>query len=299
MKQIIVAGKTTVANIATEITISNQPPIKEILAGELIAELPVEKVVTWSYGEVKGSENTDHENADQNALPTNGALVGAETAVAEGAYAFPTPAHPDVGRNVCICFHNDSGGALNLYEGVMTFTVTGTFRGAAQVEEITYTSTAVNMEIATGKYRDKYGAAPFDTVTAVTVDNICANGIKIAVGIGSKIGLPEALLTPIEADVIKATKNGANVAISGKVDITNETLNIDTLTDDDSFGIIYKSYIARATRVETTIVSITPTADKELQLTDTNKIKLYLATALTVNDRLVLDTTEVGEVLRP
>lgn len=299
MSQIVVVGKTSVVNTPTEITLDDVLPISSILSAELLAELPVEKVVTWSYGEVKGSENTDHENADQAALPTNGALVGAETAVAAGAYTFPATAEPDVGRNVCICFRNDSGGNLDLYEGVMTFTATGTFRGVAQTEEITYTSTALNKEIVNTKYRDKYGVKPFDTVTAVTVDNICDDGIKIAVGIGSKIGFPEPLLTPVVADVRKVTKNGANVATAGKVDTTNETMDIDTLADDDSFGFIYKSSVARATRHALTVVSITPAADYEVELTAADKIKLYLATALTANDRVLLNVRNVGEITRP
>jgi hypothetical protein len=192
-----------------------------------------------SGSDIKGSANTDSENTDQAALPTNGALVGAETAVAASAYAFPGSAQPDMGRNVCIAFRNDSGGALNLFEGVMTFTVTGTWRGAAQTDTVTFTSTAGNKAIANTKYRYKYGVKPFDTVTAVTVDNICDDGIKIAVGVGSKIGLPTDLKTPAEADVLKITKNAANLSPSGIVDTTNMSVNLGVLADNDDFEIVY------------------------------------------------------------
>ncbi|MBU7006306.1 hypothetical protein [Phosphitispora fastidiosa] len=194
--------------------------------------------------DIKGSANTDSENADADALPTNGALVGAETAVADAAYAFPATANPDMGRNVCIVFHNDSGGPLNLFEGVMTFTVTGTYRGAAQTEDITFTSDAGNKAMATAKYRYKYGVKQFDTVTDVTVDNICDNAIKIAVGIGSKIGLPTDLKTPSEADVVKITKNAADLAVAGTVDVTNMTVNLGALADNDDFEIVYEGVAA-------------------------------------------------------
>lgn len=190
--------------------------------------------------DIKGSANTDSENADAASLPTNGALVGAETAVAGEAYVFPATAHPDQGRNVCIVFHNDSGGALNLFEGVMTFTVTGTWRGAAQTTTITFTSTAGNKAIANTKFRYKYGNKPFDTVPTVTVDNICDNGLKIAVGLGSKIGLPMDLKTPAEADVIKITKTAAHLAATGIVDTTNMTVNLGTLADGNDFLILYR-----------------------------------------------------------
>lgn len=210
-----------------------------------------------SYGgkDIKGSANTDSENADQAALPTNGALVGAETAVAAGAYTAPALTNPDLGRNVCVVFHNDSGGALNLFEGVMTFTITGTWRGAAQSTAITFTSTAGNKAVANLKYRYKYGNKPFDTVTAVTVDNICDNALKIAVGIGSKVGLPTDLATPAAADVIKISRNAADLASTGIVDTANMTLNLGALADNNDFNIVYKA------KSPVTAVAGTPAAE--------------------------------------
>jgi len=297
MTQIAVVGKTTVASTATEITLDDILPLSSLVSAELVAELPVEKVETYSYGEVLGSANTDFENADTGALPTNGALVGAVTAVG-GAYVFPATAEPDVGRNVCICIQNATGGALDLYQGISTFTVTGTFRGAVQTEAITITSTAGNKSVVAAKFRAKYGLKAFDTVSAVTLVNLPAATLSVAVGIGSKIGFPTALFTPAAADVIKVTKNGANVATAGLVDTTNDTMNIDTLTNDDSFGFIYKSSVQRGTRQALTVVTIAPAADKEIQLSAVDKIKLYLTTALTANDRLTLNARAKGEIVR-
>ncbi len=194
--------------------------------------------------DIKGSANTDAANADQASLPTNGALVVAETAVAAGAWTPAAYVNPDMGRNVCICVHNDSGGPLNLYEGAMAFTITGTYRGAAQTDTITITSTAGNKAVATAKYRYAYGTKPFDTVTAAVVNNICDNDLKISVGIGSKIGIPTDLKTPAEADVVKITKNAANLAPTSIVDTTNMTVNLGVLADNDDFEIVYEGVAA-------------------------------------------------------
>lgn len=192
-----------------------------------------------SVSDLKGSANTDHSDADQAALPTNGAAVSAEAAVAAGAYTKGALTSPDVSRNVCIAVHNDSGGALNLYEGAMKFTVTGTFNGVAQTEDITITSTAANKAVANTKYRYKYGLKPFTTVTNVVVDHVCDDGLKIAAGLGSKIALPNALATGVEANVLSISKNAAYLAATGIVDVTYNTVNFGALTDGDDVEVVY------------------------------------------------------------
>lgn len=198
--------------------------------------------VQESYSDIKGSANTDSENADAGAIPTNGNLVMAEAAVAAGAWTFALGANPDIGRNVMILIHNDSGGPLNLYEGVMTFTVTGTFDGSAQVDTITFTSTAGNKAVATANNRYKYGVKPFDTITTVTVDNICADGLKIGVGIGSKVGIYCTLFSDMESDFVKLSKNGAHLAVTGLYSDTYSTLNWGTLTDGDDISAMFHTY---------------------------------------------------------
>jgi len=208
----------------------------------------------FAYGDMKGSANTDSENADGGALPTNGAVVCAaetQTNIATALGVLVVAASPDVPRNVCFCVTNDSGGALNLYEGTTTLTVVGTYRGAAQTEDLTITSDAGNKEIANGKFRYVYGVKPFDTVTGVTQPNYAtdamAGGLKISVGLGSKLGLPG----PIEAtsDVIRLVKNAAVLATTGIVDATNETVNFGTLSDNDDVSILFRTSgeIAEAT----------------------------------------------------
>lgn len=194
-----------------------------------------------SGGDIKGSANTDSENADAASEPTNGHAVAAMAAVGSSAWTHGTITNPDRGRNVCITVQNDSGGSLNLYEGAMTFTVTGTWRGAAQSETITITSTSENKAVANTKFRYKYGNKPFDTVTDITVDHVCDDGLKIGAGLGSKIGLPNDLLTPAAADIKKITKNAANLATTSIVDTTNMTVNLGTLADGDDFEIVYQT----------------------------------------------------------
>lgn len=196
-----------------------------------------------SYGgkDIKGSANTDSENADAASEPTNGHAVSAIATVAAGAYTKGALTNPDCGRNVCIVIQNDSGAALNLFEGVSKFTVTGTWRGAAQSEIITFTSTAANKAVANTKFRYKYGVKPFDTVTDITVDHPPADGLKIGAGLGSKIGLPTDLLTPAAADIVKLTKSAAHLATTSIVDTTNMTVNFGTLADNDDFNIVYKA----------------------------------------------------------
>ena len=171
------------------------------------------------------------------AEPTNGHAVAAYAAVAEAAWTRGTITIPDMGRNVAIVVQNDSGGSLNLYEGVSTFTVTGTWRGAAQTEEITFTSTAENKAVANGKWRAKYGVKPFDTVTNITVDNVPDNDLKIGAGLVPKL-VAYRLATPAEADVTKITKNAANLATTSIVDTTNMTINLGALADGDDFEIV-------------------------------------------------------------
>lgn len=207
-----------------------------------------------SGGDIKGSANTDSANADAASAPTNGTAVAALAAVAAGAWTHGALTNPDRGRNVCITILNDSGGALNLYEGAMAFTVTGTWRGAAQTETITLTSTAGNKAVANTKYRYVYGSKPFDTVTDITVDHVCDNGLKIGAGLGSKIGLPTDLKTPAEADVKKITKTAVALAATGIVDTTNMTVNLGALADGDDFEIVYDG-VASLTGV--TITNVT------------------------------------------
>jgi hypothetical protein len=144
------------------------------------------------------------ENADQAAAPTSSTVIGTAQTFTTMAGTKAITLQPDVPRNVQITILNDSGGALNLYEGVTTFTVVGTFRGAAQTELITFTSTAGNKSVAnTPKYRWKAGVKPFDTLTSITYDNAAAGGLKCTVGPGVRFGIPSALLTPSYLDVLK------------------------------------------------------------------------------------------------
>lgn len=56
---------------------------------------------------------------------------------------------------------------------------------------------------------------------------------------------------------------------------------------------------AKPGRKALTVVTDTPDADGEIQLTDVNKVKLYLTTGLTVDDVLILHAAIIGEYARP
>ena len=56
---------------------------------------------------------------------------------------------------------------------------------------------------------------------------------------------------------------------------------------------------AKPARKALTVVTDTPDADGEIQLTDVNKVKLYLDTGLTADDILILHAVVVGEYARP
>jgi hypothetical protein len=192
--------------------------------------------------DIKGAISTDSANEDAEAEPTNGHAVGAFAAVAAGAWAHGALTQPDVGRCVGIVIANDSGGALNLFEGAMKFTVTGTYKGAAQTDEITITSTGANKEVATGKYRYKFGVKPFDTITDCTLDNKPDDGLKIGIGLCSRVGLPNAIAAV--ADVTKCTVNSANYVLTDKVSVTNGTVDLGTIADNTDVSIVYKGIVA-------------------------------------------------------
>jgi hypothetical protein len=197
---------------------------------------------------VKGSANTDAETADGAALPTNGALLVAAITQADIVTALgllTIAASPDISRNVCICITNDSGGALNLYVGAVSFDIVGTYKGAAQTETITITVTNAQKAIANGKYRYKYGVKPFSTITTITQTNYAvdamADGLKISAGLGSKIGLLNTLATPAAADVFHADIKGTAYDVSALISTTYNTVNMGTLTDGDDFSLEYNA----------------------------------------------------------
>jgi len=56
---------------------------------------------------------------------------------------------------------------------------------------------------------------------------------------------------------------------------------------------------AKAAEAALTVVTVTPTANKEIQRTDYDKFKPFLTTGLTVDDILVLTIEDKGGVVRP
>lgn len=187
--------------------------------------------------------------ADQAALNTNGAAIVAEAVVtdlkaqivADGTLTIAL--QPDIARCIVIAAHNDSGGPLNMYEGTTIFRVVGTFRGFTQSEDISVTSSAANKEIANTKYRAWSGSKPFDTVTSITVVSGAttwpADTLKLCVGWGSKIGLPNKPYQKVAADFVKVMVDSAAVAVTTQYDSANDTFALATLADGKSIMINY------------------------------------------------------------
>lgn len=196
-------------------------------------------------GDIKGSDNTQTAAPDQDNPPTNGDLIDTAHAVQAGpAWAYSEDLEPDVPRNVCILLKGAAGDSV-IPAGSYTFTVTGTFRGAAQTDTITFTYAGAAGTIVAGKYRWAYGVKPFDKITDVVITPAhLANlpvGLLIGVGIGSCLGLPSETLGNIEADILKITKTAADLAVAGTFDVTNKTVNLGTLVDGNDVAIQYKA----------------------------------------------------------
>ena len=214
---------------------------------------------SYNVSNVRGGpvELAAAENADQATAPTNSTLIATAANFTTMAGTVTIAVQPDVPRNIQITLFNDTGGNLNLYEGVTTFTVTGKFRGGTQTEAITFTSTSGNKAVAhTPNYRWKAGVKPFDSITSITYDNAAAATMKCSVGPGLRLGIPVALATPAYTDVLKiwfglpSTTADADVAVAAARIVTTagaQTFNIGdptsvALAEYMSAGIIFNAY---------------------------------------------------------
>lgn len=190
-------------------------------------------IFVFAQGDIKGSVSADVAIAS-GALPTNGQLWST-LADAANTTAFTIALQPDFGRNVSISLKNTVAGAST--GNAVTFAIVGTFRGVAQTDSVSFTaleltSTAQN-EVAT-----KHGVKPFDSITSITPSAAQPASWQHAAGPGSKLGLPNASATNTEADLIKLTKTGANLAITGLYS-TNQTVDFGVLADGDDIVIEY------------------------------------------------------------
>ena len=198
---------------------------------------------TWAPGggDIKGSTEPagTEAAADTGPAPVNAILIGTEETFTAMGGTKAVAVSPDVPRNIIMVIHNDSGGPLDLFEGDTTYTITGTFRGAAQVETLVWTSTVGNKALATANYRYLAGVKPFDTITSITYTNGAAGDLKCSVAPGSALGYPVDSDTAAEADFTKVTVDAADFTITGAVDLTNKTFTVGTIADDADVEIQY------------------------------------------------------------
>ena len=205
---------------------------------------PTKGYRTYAIPYMKGSANTDHQDTDQASTPTNGAYLKALAAADNTTPLTPTT-QPDCPRNICVVIKNNEGAtAHNLIAS--TYTAVGFYNGAAQNDTIAFTDVS---SVAATKFRYLYGTKPFDTVTTVTPSQAQSANMQHSLGLGSKVGLSRGLYTPLEADVVVITAQGANVAVAGTVDTTNKTVNLGARTDNDNVTVkyAYKVYDAAPT----------------------------------------------------
>lgn len=185
-----------------------------------------------------GSTGASNENVD--GVPLGAPDIAAPTAVALGAWAHGALTNPDICRNAFITINNPTGGPLNLFEGVMTFTVTGTdIRGNVITDLITFTSTGANKAVAAGAARNKLGVKAFATVTNITLDNVPDDALDISAGVGHSVAILNPLFTPAEADVLAATITGAPYVFTGLIDTVNNTIDYTTIAPADVLGVTY------------------------------------------------------------
>ena len=207
-------------------------------------------------GDIKGSVTVDVAIAG-GTLPTNGNLVST-LAAANNTTDFTIALQADIPRNVGIAFKNTNAGAST--GNAVGCVITGTFRGAAQTETISFsaaelTSTAQN-EVAT-----KYGIKPFDTITSITNPVAQPANWQHGAGPGSKLGFPVNSATGANADFKKLTKDAADLAVGSLVDHTNKTINYGTLADGADVAALYLIEAADDTPVGTNSTpTITPGA---------------------------------------
>jgi hypothetical protein len=227
----------------------------EVSGGKLIVNAGFGGVRCYNASHFLGAdaEDADKENADSAVAQTNQAVIGAAETFTTMAGHSLAKSHtitlqPDVPRNVVIYIHNDTGGDLNLYEGVTTFTVTGTFRGVAQVDLITFTSTSGNKKMEHAPdYRWKAGVKPFDKITSIVYDNGAAATMKCSVGPGIRFGLPTDPMGNLEASIFKlayalpSSAAAVDKTITSTYNTSYKTVNIGAVADYGSLMAWYAS----------------------------------------------------------
>lgn len=210
-------------------TATNKLRVYSAAAGGIVPYAP-------GGGDFKGSANTNVGIAG-GTLPTNGALWST-LAAANNTNAFTIAAQPDVPRNVCISFKNTNAGAST--GNAVDVVVVGLRRGAVITETLSFTALELT-STAQNEVASKYGSKLYDTITSITPSAAQPANWQHAAGPGSKLGLPVDLWTPLEADVLKITKNASNLSPSGIVDITNMSVNFGTLADGDDVAIQFRA----------------------------------------------------------
>ncbi|MEN6403264.1 MAG: hypothetical protein ABFD94_15100, partial [Armatimonadia bacterium] len=203
---------------------------------------------------LRGSANTNiaTDITAIGAAPANYNWIST-TAVATNTTAFTIAKQPDVARNVCIVIHATNNGVTST---ARTYTVNGKYNGVTQTEDIAIPG---GVALTNGNILVSYGSKPFDSIDALGIVPSGAQPANTAhmAGLGSKIALPIALANGVETDIKVLTKAGANLTITGTADLTNNTVNMGALADNDHAIIKYlaKGIIGAELQAGTTLAS--------------------------------------------
>jgi hypothetical protein len=191
---------------------------------------PTSGIRTDIFPYVKASINAADDIAGTSDVSGIAAAIGANHSwvVASAGWTISTGltiAHqPDVPRNLVVAVYNNAGGTHSTT--ACSWVIVGTFNGAAQTETIT---TPGSVSMANSKMIYMTGWKPFDSITSITPSAAVGFvGLEVRVGIGSRIGLSQALLTPVYTDVNLITQTAVPVAISlaTKADQTTGVVNV-------------------------------------------------------------------------
>lgn len=130
---------------------------------------------------------------------------------------------------------------------------------------------------------------------------ITITGQAVAAGSAQTLELATLLLPPIKSILIaEQLINAAPFASAAVVAGVNNTICksvAGTAAEVSGTGTAFTT--PSVTRAALTVVTVTPTATNKIQRYGDTTLKMWLTTALTVNDALVLTIETAGEQVRP
>lgn len=200
------------------------------------------------------SEDAGKADADANpADVVNGDYIIPYVSAGDNEWEHDAVNQPDVARSVVITVFNPTSDPV-AGPAAMTFTVTGTFRGATQTEDIVFTwDNTAKRAVGAGKYRFKTGKKAFDTIDDVSLDTTGAaavsESLEIGVGLSCWIGLhggveAHANVKSIRAGTTDLSHGNDQVDATGNTCLVKDSNAAAKLTDGKAVRIVYTPQVA-------------------------------------------------------